>query len=342
MTLEAPWALLFFLPWAAVAWRTLRRSRPRALPFAPLARLPERRTWRQRLSAVSPLLFLAGLAAAIVATARPQARFGEVRRTAEAVAIAMVVDVSGSMEALDFSTRRGDQWEFRNRLDVVKDTFRAFIDRRPDDLIGLISFGGYAVTRSPLTFDHNALLHVLDGVEIPHSEAVQDPDVLRTAIGDALALACARLEQETNITSRVAVLLSDGESNAGILTTAEATRIAQSLGIRVYTIGIGTTGMAPFLARDAFGREVLRQIPVSMDEEDLRRIASETGGLYFAADDQEGLDRAMEAIDDLERSPVEQEQYELRQERYEPWLWLALGLLVLATSIHISATQRVV
>ncbi len=340
MTLDARWALLFFLPWTAAAWRMLRRSKPRALPFAPLARVPVRHTLRQRLATLAPLLLLAGLAAAIVAAARPYQRLGQSVRTAEAVAIAMVVDVSGSMEALDFSTRRGDEWEFRNRLDVVKETFRTFIQRRPDDLIGLISFGGYAVTRSPLTFDHNALLHVLDGVEIPHDEAVHDPQALQTAIGDALALACARLEHETNITSRIAVLLSDGESNAGILSTAEATRIAQSLGIRVYTIGVGTTGMAPFRARDVFGREVLQQVPVSMDEEDLRRIAAETGGLYFAADDLEGLNRAMEAIDALERSPVEQAQFERRRERHEPWLWSAFALLALATTIHIAATQR--
>lgn len=341
LTLGSPWALLLFAPWLAAAWRMLRAGRRRGIPFAPLARLPRQASWRQRLAGLPPALFLAGLAAGIVAAARPQERQSQSRRSADAVAIGMVVDISGSMEALDLSLRKGNGWDFKTRLDVVKEVFSEFVARRPDDLIGLVTFGGYATTRSPLTFDHAALRHVLAGVQIPGMDGeVVDAGEAETAIGDGLAMACARLREATNIVSRVVVLLSDGQSNFGIVAPEEATKLAKDLGIKVYTIGVGTTGEAPVKALDLLGREVIGRRPVTMDEEALRRIASETGGTYFGVRDRAGLEGALSRIDALEKTAVDEVVYEDRKERFASWLWAGVGLLCAAVGLGMALERR--
>jgi len=190
MTFATPLAFLLFIPWAVAAWRMLRRAQRRGVTFAPLARLPQHVSPRQRLAWISPLLFLAGLAAAIVAAARPQERNAQSKRSVEAIAINMTIDISGSMVALDLSERKGSGWDYKTRLDVVKEVFRDFVEQRPDDLIGLVAFGGYATTRSPLTFDHAALLKVLETVKIPGADGeVVEAAETATAIGDGLAMA---------------------------------------------------------------------------------------------------------------------------------------------------------
>lgn len=328
MTWGSPFAFLLFIPWLIAGWRLLRVGRRRGIPFAPLARLPRTASWRQRLAILPPLLLLAGLAAAIVAAARPQRSLGKARRTTEAIAINMVLDISGSMNALDLSLRKGTGWDYKTRLDVVKETFEEFVGRRPDDLIGLITFGGFAVTRSPLTLNHDALRHYLAEVQIPRSDqGGVDSEELMTAIGDGLAMACARLQQASNVVSRIAVLLSDGDSNAGIITPEEATRLAKQMGIKVYTIGVGSTGNAPALFYDSRGRQVIRQAYVSMDERELKRIAAETGGLYFGVRDRAGLEKALTHIDELEKTTISEVSYDNRIEHFGGWLWTGAALV---------------
>lgn len=303
--------------------------------FAPTRRLPAAaRSWRRTLRLALPAFYLAGLVLAIIALARPQTVFSRTAVNANAIAIQMAVDISGSMQALDFSTAG----KSRTRLDVVKETFADFIRRRPDDLIGLVTFGGFAVCRVPLTIDHGVLLHSLKGVETPRVRLDDEGNAanreeLLTAIGDALATACARLEQ-AEIKSKIVVLLSDGESNTGAIKPDEAIEAARALGIKVYTIGVGSTGRAPFLTQDIFGRKTVGYAEVSMDEELLRRIAGKTNGRYFNVRDPKGLAKALQEIDKLEKTAVRREIYNQYDEWYLRFLAPGLAMLVLAASLN--------
>ena len=268
---------------------------------------------------------LAGLAAGIVALARPRAEFALVSESKDAIAIEMAIDVSGSMMALDFSTEKEPD---RTRLDVVKETFRDFVAARPDDLVGLVAFGGFATTRCPLTADHDALLAVLAETRVPGSdgEPIEEGEA-ETAIGDGLSMACARLAAATNVATRIAILLSDGVNNYGIATPAEATALAKRRGIKVYAIGVGTTGPVPFPAIDARGRRVRTRGYGEIDERALRRIATETGGLYFNVRTEGALQDALAKIDELEKTSVEVERRVRREERFAPWLAACIALV---------------
>ncbi len=344
-----PYAFLLLIPLSVAVVVAYRRRIRSGLLFAPTHRIPVGvTTWRIRAASVLPAFFFLGIVSGMVALARPQTVFSLTRRTVDAVAIMMVLDCSGSMRALDFSTIAPDGTilKEKNRLDVVKETFSDFVKRRPDDLIGLITFGGYASTRAPLTLDHEALLHVLKGIEIPRLIQGQDgqfvnQEELMTAIGDALATACARLQSVT-CTSRVAVLLSDGESNTGIIKPAEAMQMAKKLGIRVYTIGIGSNRRAPVRTQDRFGRSIIQWAQVTMDEELLRDIAHTTGGRYYNARDPKGLEEALADIDRLEKTTIQKELYHHCTELF-PWFLLpAVGLLMVTSSLNLWWTQRIV
>ncbi|MCA1810258.1 MAG: VWA domain-containing protein [Kiritimatiellia bacterium] len=328
---QNPVWFILLLPWLAVVWAVYARRRSTGMLFTlPPGLPPPRRTWRLRLRTILPAAYLAGALLLICALARPQLVFARVTRTTDALAIQLVVDISGSMEALDFSTGR----ELRSRMDVVKDTMAEFVAGRPDDLLGLVAFGGFAVSRVPLTLDHSALQHVLAEVQVPRPQydrqgrIVNEEDML-TAIGDALAVAAARLEQE-DVKSRVIVLISDGESNTGVVLPEVAMRAVKALGIKIYTIGVGSTGPAPFRARDIFGREVIQRAQVTMDEELLQRLADETDGVYYNVRDPKGLERAFSEIDRLERTEVHSDIYRRHNELYARWLWPGLVMLCLA------------
>ncbi|MBM4142692.1 MAG: VWA domain-containing protein [Lentisphaerae bacterium] len=336
-----------FAPLALAAWFVFRRRRSSGLLFAPVHRLAGAGgTWRARAAAVLPACFLAGLALAVIALARPQTLLSRSPRTADAIAVEMVVDVSGSMEALDMSDGAGGGGRFRTRLDAVKETFAEFVRARPDDLIGLVTFGGFAATRAPLTADHEALLHVLEGVEIPSRQyddarRILNQEELLTAVGDALATACARLEHAATA-SRIIVLLSDGESNTGLIEPAAAVRMAEKMGVRVYTIGVGTTGQAPFLGRDAFGRQVVYRAFVTLDEELLRDVAKKTGGRYFNVRDPNGLQTALGEIDRLEKTRIERELYERYNELFPRFLVPAAALAALGAALNVGVARRIV
>lgn len=330
-----PAAFLLLLPLAAAAWRLLRRRRGPALIFTGLRILPQPpMTWRLRLAAFLPFLFLAGVVLAIIALARPQNVLSRVHRTTDAVGIQMVVDTSGSMEALDFST----ETTMKTRLDVVKETFAEFIRQRPDDLIGLVAFAGYPSTRAPLTTDHAALLRVLETVDVPRTVIdregrVANPDEMLTAIGDALATACARLEK-VELKSKIIVLLSDGENNFGIIRPLEAVKAAKKLGIRVYSIGVGSTGMAPVKVQDESGRDVIVRANFTLDEKLLRQVADGTGGRYFNVKNPKGLQEAMADINRLEKTRVSSEIFTQARELFPRFLIPALILLALAAGFQ--------
>jgi Ca-activated chloride channel family protein len=344
-TLADPYYLLLLMPAVAAIWRVYGRRIRQGLLFSAVPRVPfPARTWRVVAARILPALVLAGLLLAILALARPRIPLSGARRTADSIAIEMVVDVSGSMAALDLSPSSPTGITSRTRLDVVKDTFAEFVRRRPDDQIGLITFGGYAATRVPLTYDHRALLHVLGGVEVPREG--QDPtglpitrDELLTAIGDALATACARLEQ-AEPRSRIVVLLTDGVSNTGITSPEEAAGAAARLGLKVYAIGVGSTGRSAFRGRDMFGRDTIEYDEVSLDEALLQRMASRTGGRYFRVSDRDGLQSAMRDIDRLEKTRIQHHFYD-EYDEFFPWVvWPALGLILAGVVLNVSISGR--
>ena len=279
----------------------------------------------------------------VIAAARPRKALSQGQRNVDAIAIAMTVDVSGSMEALDL-TPKGTR-DYKTRLDVVKEMFAKFVEARPDDLIGLVTFGGYASSRAPLTADHEALLHVLKGVEIPTTAYDAngrpiDPDEQMTAIGDGLAMALARLKN-AEPKSKIAILLSDGVSNAGVVEPDQAAAAAEKLGVRVYTIGVGThSRRTPFRAKDMFGRTQIAYADVSFDESQLKSIASKTHARYFAVNDADGLKAALEEIDSLEKTPLDRTVYQRWQEYFAPFLLAGVILLLVAVSLQMAASRR--
>ena len=338
-----PWLMLLLVPLGLAAWFVLARRLKQAMLFAPTHRLPHSlTTWRTVARLIMPYAFLLGSALLVIALARPQTVFSRITRRSDAIAIMMVVDVSGSMEALDFSP----PGRYVTRLDVAKEECARFIEKRPGDMIGLVSFGGYAATLTPLTIDHAALLHTLKGVEVPAQSLneqgrLANQEEFLTAIGDALATACGRLES-AQLKSRIAILLSDGESNTGIIKPESAIELAKTLGVKVYTIGIGSNARAPFRARDVFGRTVIQYAQVTMDEELLKQIADSTGGRFYHITDPKGMEKALLDIDKLEKTKIEQELFERQDELFAFFLLPGSILILLAATVNTAVSRYVV
>ncbi|MFQ5655809.1 MAG: VWA domain-containing protein [Planctomycetota bacterium] len=289
---------------------------------------------RARLARLPALLLALATCALAVALAGPRTGDATTRIHREGLAILAVVDRSGSMMARDFA--RGD--ESRDRLEVVKSVLGDFVrggkagEGRVDDLVGLVAFGTYADGLCPLTLDHGNLIHILEEVEVAVTRGEG-----QTAIGEGLALAVERLRRHP-ARSKVAILLTDGVSNAGDITPRKAAELAAAHDIKVYTIGAGTTGVAPMPVIDPRtgkiamrrGKPVLEPARVELDEETLKAIAAKTGGRYFHATDAEGLAAAYREIDRLERSEITEVRYRQYEERYGLPVAIALACIGLA------------
>jgi Ca-activated chloride channel family protein len=346
MSLANPWFLLLALPLAVAAWRLLRRGRQSGVRFSAIGRLPAKDAgWRAHVAAQTPFLLLAGLALLIVAAARPRSPLARRSKSVDAIAIAMTVDVSGSMDALDL-TPRGERFSRETtRLAIVKKLFAEFVEKRPDDLIGLVTFGGYAATRSPLTADHAALLNVLKGVQIPSValDAQGRPiaeDEQMTAVGDGLAMALARLK-DARPTSKIVILLSDGVSNTGAVEPDAAAAAAKKMGVKVYAIGVGTRARrTPIFGRDFFGRQVVQYADMTFDEKQLKSIAAETGGAYFPVNDRDSLEKALEEIDQLETTKLEADAYDRWEEHFVAFLLAGAFLVLASVSLSMAAARR--
>jgi len=342
LTFATPLAFLLLLPWAVAAWRLYRTGQRAGVLFAPTRRLPAKTAgWRVALARIVPVIFLLGSLLLIIAAARPRTTLARERRSVNAIAIGMVVDVSGSMEALDLSPSAQN---YKTRLDVVKEMFAQFVEARPDDLIGLVTFGGYASTRAPLTADHRALVHVLKGVEIPRAQmdaqgSPVDQEETLTAIGDGLATGVARLT-DAEPKTRIIILLSDGESNTGIITPDQAADTAAKTGVRVYTIGVGSNNRTPFKTRDMFGRETIAYADATFDESQLKTIASKTNGRYFSVRDNEGLKTALEEINTLETTKIDRQVYQRFDEHFVQYLLWGAALAALAITLNMNLTKR--
>jgi len=328
MRLASPYALslLLFVP-LLLALRQ-RQQHTVAVRYSSIADLtalsPSLAT---RLRWLLPLLRTLALVLCILALARPQRGIEAIKVSSEGIAILMVVDISGSMAALDLQVD-GRQ---SSRLDAVKQTFRTFVQGgshknltgREGDLIGMVTFARYPDSVCPLTLDHNTLLSLLEQIEI-----VTSPDEDGTAIGEALALGVERLKDST-AKSRVLLLLTDGVNNAGDTEPRQAAQIAKALGIKVYTIGAGTRGVAMVPVRSPSGQTVLQRMRVDIDEPMLTDIATLTGGQYFRATDGAALQAIYPEIDRLEKTTNVTEHYQQYAELFPLLLLPGLGCLVL-------------
>lgn len=316
---EHPLLLLLLALLPVAAWYSLRRGRERSVAFSSVDLLLgaglEAPAWKRHGKLA---LRLAVLALVILAIARPQTGRSKHTEYAEGIDIMLVLDTSGSMQAQDF--------EPKNRLHVAREVVKEFVAKRRQDRIGLVVFAADAITQCPLTLDYALLTKLVDAVDF----GMLDDG---TAIGVALATACNRL-RHSDAKSRVVILLTDGQNNAGMVDPATAARVAESLDIKVHTVGVGTRGRAPMPIDDpVFGRRLV-SVDVDIDEPTLRRIAEVTGGHYFRATDRAELEEIYDRIDQMEKSKVESETY---VEYTDKFLWFvlpALGLFILELGLE--------
>jgi Ca-activated chloride channel family protein len=270
-----------------------------------------------RLHRLLPALYYLLLVLTIVALARPQWGTKQKLVGTTGVNIVLAVDLSESMAALDFK-RDG---EVVDRLEAVKDVVKDFIARRSGDRIGLVVFGSQAYTQLPLTRDYQTIEAILAQLQIGAAGRA-------TAVGDAIGIALKRLE-DIESRSNVIILLTDGRSNSGEFEPLTTAAIAEQKGVKIYTVGVGSKGKAPFLVKDSFfgSRYIYRQ--VDLDETTLKAIAEQTGGLYFRATDLDGLQEIYATIDAMEKTEIKVKSYAEYNELYGYLLLPAFGLLAL-------------
>ncbi len=269
-------------------------------------------------------LISAAAAAWVVALARPQLVIAETINKSSGIDIMLVLDVSRSMLAEDFTI--GGQRA--NRFDAVKQVTNKFIDERPGDRIGIVAFAGRPYLVSPLTLDHSWLKKNLERLRIG---LVEDG----TAIGSAIGAAAKRLK-DSDSKNRIIVLLSDGDNNAGPVTPETAAEAANAIDIKIYTIGAGGYGPAPFPFVDAFGRTFYRRVNMEFDEETLKRVAEKTSGEYFRATNTDVLDQIYQKINQLEKSEITVSTYRDARELFH-WPLLA-GTVCLALHLVLANT----
>lgn len=268
-------------------------------------------TWRVSFRPVLTVLRVIALVALIIALARPQSSNVTENIDSEGVDIVLSVDVSGSMLAEDLKP---------NRIEAAKKVAMSFVDQRPTDRLGLVIFSGESFTQCPITIDHNVLKEQISQVK---SGVLVDG----TAIGMGLATGVDRLRYAKG-KSRILILLTDGVNNTGLIDPMTALEIAKSYKVRVYTIGVGTEGQAPFPVQTPFGIQK-QMVPVQIDEPLLRKIATETGGKYFRAVNNRSLDAIYKEIDTLEKTKIEISSYRHYAELFFPFALIAVICLVL-------------
>ena len=309
------WALIL-VP-ILIVWYVLRyRNQKPALQFSSISLLKKyRKTFRQRMYPLLFVLRLVALICLIIAMARPQSKLSRQEMKVEGIDIVLAMDVSGSMLAEDFKP---------NRLEAAKKVAENFIKGRNSDRIGLVEFAGEAFTQTPLTIDHNVLLSQLDKVK---SGVIEDG----TALGDGLATAINRIK-DSKAQSKVIILLTDGVNNQGSVDPKSAAEIAALYGIRLYTIGLGTRGMAPYPFRTPFGGVQYQNVPVEIDEELMTEMAQSTdGGQYFRATNKKSLENIFTEIDKMEKTKIDVTQYNQTKDEY--LIFLMIGLVSLALEI---------
>ncbi len=295
-----------------VLWYVLKYWKRQAVVGYSTAQFFKGKTgWKSKLHHMLFALRLLAISAIIVALARPQSSSSWQDVKTEGIDIVIAFDISSSMLARDFEP---------NRLEAAKEVAIEFIKNRNEDRIGLVVYSGESFTQCPLTTDHDKLINLFEQLE---NGMVTDG----TAIGMGLANAVNRLKEST-AKSKVVILLTDGESNMGSIPPLTAAEIAATFGVKVYTIGVGTKGQAPMPVQDMFGRIRYQNMDVNIDEKTLTSIAELTNGKYFRATDNASLESIYAEIDQMEKTVIEETQYEKKYEEFFPLALLALGLLM--------------
>ncbi len=313
ITFAHPWLLLllFIVP-LLVVWYIYRGKKlhptlsfPQTRYFSQLPRTP-----RQSFRHLPFILRILAIILIIIGLARPQSSISRQDVSIEGIDIAIALDISSSMLAEDFSP---------NRLEAAKIVASEFVEGRPNDRIGLVAFSGEAFTQCPLTTDKTVLLELFRELK---SGMIEDG----TAIGDGLATAINRL-RESSAVSKVIILLTDGENNRGNIDPLSASEIAKKFGIRIYTIGVGSRGMAPYPFETPYGIQY-QNVEVKIDETLLQQIAQMTGGKYFRATNNATLREIYHEIDQMEKSKIDVSEFHKKTDEFRPFILVAIILLI--------------
>jgi Ca-activated chloride channel family protein len=320
--------ILWYVMYRKKTEPTIRMADTFAFRYAP-------RSWRVMLMPLQLVLRLIAFTLLVLVLARPQTQNSWKNQTVEGIDIMLSMDVSTSMLAEDLKDNRRD---IKNRLDAAKAVAAEFVAGRPNDNIGLTIFAGESFTQCPMTTDHSSLLSLLQNVrtDIAARGLIEDG----TAIGMGLANAVSRLK-DSKAKSKVVILLTDGSNNRGDISPMTAAEIAKSLGIRVYTIGVGTNGTAPYPYPLPGGGIEYIQVPVEIDTNTLSSISATTDGKFYRATNAKELHDIYQEIDKLEKSKLNVKQFSRRYEAYQPFALGAVLALLLEILLRITIFRRI-
>lgn len=325
---ECLFLLLLLVPY--IIWYVLHHhhSTPAMQVSDTHAYLKAPRSYMVYLLHVPFLLRIAAFTMLVLVIARPQTTDNWQNTEIEGIDIMMAVDVSTSMLAQDLKP---------NRIEAAKTVAAEFINGRPNDNIGLTIFAGESFTQCPLTIDHAVLLNLFRDIDCSIAQRGMIDD--GTAIGMGIANAVSRLK-ESKAKSKVVILLTDGSNNRGDISPLTAAEIAKSFGVRVYTVGVGTNGTAPYPVQTPMGTQYLNQ-PVEIDEATLTQIASTSGGNYFRAKNEEELRQIYAEIDKLEKTKLNVKEFSSREEEYQLFAWIALACVLLEVLLKNTLLKRI-
>lgn len=326
LSFASPWVLFFLvIPLIFIAWQIVRYQQ-----LYPTLRIPilagldkHKKPLRGLIKRNLFILRTLAMIFFIIALARPQRSFTDQEINTEGIDIVIALDVSGSMLARDFKP---------DRLEAAKKTAADFIEGRPNDRMGLVVFAGESFTQCPLTIDHKVVLEFLGEIK---NGLIEDG----TAIGMGLATSVNRLK-DSDAKSKVVVLLTDGVNNSGFIDPLTATEAATQFGVRVYTIGVGRRGMAPYPVQTQFGISY-QNMKVEIDEDLLQEIADLTGGQYFRATNNEALENIYQKIDDLEKSKIQVTVLTRETEEFYIFLFIGLGLFLLEILLRYAVVKSI-
>jgi len=323
---KSPLVLLLIPLLLALFWYEHRRREGASFRFSSLSLMSQLgTTWRARWSFLPWVLRGLVLVLLVIALAGPRKLLAQTKLSSEGIDIVLALDVSGSMSAEDYVINN----HRISRLDIIKSTVENFVKQRHDDRIGLVVFGSQAYTVCPLTTDHEWLLENLRQVRIG---LIQDA----TAIGSGIATALLRFKK-SKAKTKIIVLLTDGVNNSGKIQPLDAAKMAQSLGVKIYTIGAGTTGIVPFPVTDEFGNKHYEQAQFDLDEDTLKKIAGMTTAEYFRAADTASLRNIYAEIDKLEKTKIEEKGLK----PYEPLFWYFVDAAFALLALEIILTNTV-
>lgn len=325
MSFAHPWFLVLLVGVPIVAWLKGRRSEQAAFLYSSVQLVKNIVGFkRSAAGAILPKLRWLALILLIIGFARPRKFEGETKIKASGIDIVVAIDLSKSMASEDFEAG-GQRF---SRLEMAKKVLTNFIGKRPGDRIGLVAFAGRAYIASPMTLDHEYLLQNLERLNL---NTIEDG----TAIGAGLSASLNRL-RDLKSKSQIVILMTDGQNNSGKIPPLTAAEAAKSIGIKVYTIGVGMRGMAPMPFTDVFGQHRTTMVSVDIDEDTLKEISKMTGGKYYRADNTENFLKIYDEIDKMEKSDIEVQKFEQYTELF-PWFVIP-GMTLLLLEILLTHT----